>query len=158
MKFTQTPINTAMASYSTIDPPDKKSKVKLHFQRGKTKRIFKSADVRTGDPSYGPESKTKDTPEFVKKAQKAGADVAEHNGKPYRAGYTTITKEPDKHSVTIDHTPSIPKRAPSGVEMSARKKKMSEIRQKYGAGKKRRLDRVEWLEGRNKKTESGHGM
>ena len=63
---------------------------------GKEKKIFVKADVRTGDKRYGAESKTKPTPDFVKKAQNAKVDVATKGGKDYRAGYTTTQKEPAK--------------------------------------------------------------
>lgn len=147
-----------MATYSSIDPPKKKSTVQLRFQPGKTKKHYKPADVRTGDPSYGKESQTKPTPEHVVKAQKAGADIAEHNGKPYRAGYTTIEKTPNSvhvHSEKV--TPHIPKMAKSSTQIAQDKQKMAEIHQKSGKSKKRRLPRVEWLSGNNKRTEAGFG-
>lgn len=148
-----------MATYSSIDPPKKqKSTVQLHFKHGRVKKKFQPMDTRTGDPNYGRESQTKPTPEHVVKAQKAGADIAEHNGKPYRAGYTTIEKTPNSvhvHSEKV--TPHIPKLAKSTTQIAQDKQKMAEIHQKSGKGMKRRLPRVEWLQGKNKRTESGFG-
>jgi hypothetical protein len=60
------------------------------------KKVFKPADVRTGDKRYGKESATNPTPGFVKKAQGAKVDIATKDGKDYRAGYTTTQKEPAK--------------------------------------------------------------
>lgn len=142
---------------SITDPEKKKSSVTLKFQRGKHKKSFQKADVRTGDPSYGKESLTKATPEFISKAQKSGVDVVHHEGKAYRAGYETIHKTPDSHSVEIDSKPSIPKRAPSQMEVMQTRQSTDNIRQKSGTPTKRRLPRVEWLKGRNKKTEAGYG-
>lgn len=146
-----------MAYSSMIDPkPKKKGSVTLHFQHGRSKKSFQKADVRTGDPNYGNESATKSTPEHVIKAQKAGADLAEHNGKPYRAGYSTIHKEPDTHSVKIEHSNHIPAPKKSAYETMQTRQGTAEIRQKSAPGPKRRLPRVSWLAGRNKRTESGY--
>lgn len=152
-----------MAHLTSITDPEKKksSSVTLKFQRGRHKKSFAKADIRTGDPAYGAESKSKPTPEHVIKAQKAGVEVAHHEGKAYRAGYETITKEPDRHSVEINNTPSIPKRAPSQMEVMKTQASTEAIRQKYGKKEKRRLERVPYLQGhgygRNKRTESGYG-
>lgn len=141
--------------------PKKKKSVTLNFKMGQSKRSFKAADERTGAASYGKESMTKSTPEFVKTAQKAGVDVAEHEGRPYRAGYTSITKEPDKFSISIEKTtPNIPKPKKGAYETLLNKQKMQEIHQKSGPGMKQRRPRVEYLQGhgygRNKRTESGY--
>lgn len=152
--------NTHMAHYASMnhDPKGKKSSsVTLHFQKGKTKKTFKAADVRTGHAEYGAESKTKPTPDFVKKAQAAQVDVIHRDGKPYRAGHTTEHKESDTHATRLDHTPTIPKRAKSNYETMKTQQSTAEIRQKSGSPMKRRLPRVEWLSGKNKKTEAGYG-
>jgi hypothetical protein len=147
-----------MATYSTIDPKPKKSSATLHFKRGKSRRHYQKADVRTGDPSYGPESKTKSSPEFVKKGQSAGADVVHHNDKAYQAGYTTMHKEPDQISVHVEQgKPNIPKRVKSSYETMQMQKKTADIRQKSGPATKRRLPRVAWLGGKNPRTQAGHG-
>lgn len=147
-----------MARYETMtDPNAKKSKgVTLHFQRGKSKTEFKPADVRTGDKDYGPESSTKPTPEFVKKAQSAGVDVVHKGGLSYRAGHSTTTTTPDTHTTKIHDTPSIPKRAKGKYETMQTQQSTAAIRQKSSPGPKRRLPRVDWLKGKNKKTEAGH--
>lgn len=147
-----------MARYEAMtDPKAKKAKgVTLHFQRGKSKTDFKPADVRTGDPAYGKESSTNPTPEFVKKAQTAGVDVVHKGGLSYRAGHTTTTKESDTHTTKIHDTPSIPKRAKGKYETMKMQQSTAEIRQKSGSPMKRRLPRVDWLKGRNKKTEAGY--
>lgn len=147
-----------MARYESMtDPKAKKSKgVTLHFQRGKTQTSFKPADVRTGDPAYGKESASKPTPDFVKKAQNAGVDVVHKDGLSYRAGHSTTTKEADTHSTKIHDTPSIPQRAKGKYETMKTQQSTAAIRQKSSPGPKRRLPRVDWLKGKNKKTESGH--
>lgn len=140
----------------TTDPPAKKGAV-LHFKHGATKKKFKAADLRTGAASYGPESKTAPTPDFVKKAQSAGVDLAEKDGKSYRAGYTSMEKTPDQHKVHTELSGKIPAPHKSQYEVMQNKKKMSEIHQASGTAKKRRLPRVDWLAGKNKRTESGFG-
>lgn len=123
----------------------------IHFSRGKEHRTYKEADVRTGHPDYGKESKSKTTPTFIKRAQEAKQDIVHKDGRPYRAGHKETVKEPDKFRVKIKVTPDI--RPVEQIEH----KSAEELRQKSGPVSKRRLERVEWLKGRNKRTESGFG-
>lgn len=140
-----------------LNKPTGKSSGELQFQRGAETKNYVKKDVRTGDPSYGKESKTKDTPEFVKKAQRAGADFAEHKGKSYAAGETTTTKTPDKHIVKIKIHPEMKMVKKVAVEPKETGAGKERINQKFGNAGRRRLERVEWLKGRNKKTEAGFG-
>lgn len=142
-------------AYTDPNPP-KKTSATLHFKRGKVKKTFTPTDVRTGDKNYGPESSNKPTPGFIKDAQRAKVDVVhKDNGLSYRAGHTTETKEPDSHQVKTTISGHIPKRQPGEYEKLMTRKKTAEIRQKSAPGPKRRMPRVKWLEGRNKRTESG---
>lgn len=130
------------------------SKVDLHHQRGEEKTKYRKEDVRTGDPRYGKESATKPTPDFIKKAQAAKVDVVHRDGKPYRAGHSETTKNPDKHiKIKIKPDLRMVKKTPIATPGVGGNKK----EQSFGPNKKRRLERVEWLKGRNKRTESGYG-
>lgn len=146
------------------DPGKKKKRIKvgkapdrsgdgasLSFKRGEENRKYTPSDVRTGHPEYGKESQTKPTPMFIKRAQEAKQEIVHKDGRPYRAGQMEVKKHPDKISLKIKVTPDI--RQIKEVDH----KSASEIRQASGPAKKRRLERVEWLKGRNKRTESGFG-
>jgi hypothetical protein len=87
--------------------PKKESGVEMTFERGKTTREYTPADVRTGDKRYGPESKTKPTPAFVKEAQAKKKDIVMKGGKPYRAGYTEVKEDAPKFSSKIKVTPDV---------------------------------------------------
>lgn len=149
-------IPAAKTKVVAMNTPEKDSPATMHFGHGSTKKKYEKQDVRTGAASYGKESKTNPTPEFVKKAQRAGVDQAEKNGKAYAAGKTTSTKSDDKHQVKISITPvmKMHKHVPSSASETGAGK--DDIHQKYGKGPKRRRERVKWLEGRNKRTESGY--
>lgn len=140
-----------------MNKPEKPEPAQLEHKHGAEKREYKKADVRTGHPSYGKESKKKDTPDFIKKAQQAGADVVHKDGKVYRAGHSTTTKAPDKHSVRIKITPEL--KMVKKVAIAPKEGGAGKDRIDQGSSKpmKRRLDRVKWLAGRNKKTEAGFG-
>ena len=130
------------------------SSVDLSHEIGRTKKTYKPADVRTGDPRYGKESMTKDTPDFVKRAQAAKQDIVHHEGKPYRAGHTSVSTDPLKVKIRISTKPDI--RMHQTVPDTSTP--ASEIRQKGGKAKKRRLPHVDYLEKvkRNKRTEAGN--
>lgn len=151
---------TDMAHYSSMtDPnPKKKSGVTLHFKKGKTRHGYKSASVETGHPEYGKVGTGRKIEPMLNKARAAKVEVVrDSEGKPYRAGHSMEHKEADTHTTKLHHTPSIPKRAKSSYETMKTKASTEAIRQKSGAGPKRRLPRVDWLKGRNKRTESGFG-
>jgi hypothetical protein len=139
-----------------MNKPEKDTPAEMKFGHGATKKVYVKKDVRTGDPNYGKESKTKPTPDFVKKAQRAGVDNAEKGGKSYAAGESKHTKTPDKHRVHVKVTPIMNMHVPHGKHKETGKG-MDQIRQESGPSKKRRLERVQWLAGRNKRTEAGHG-
>jgi hypothetical protein len=139
-----------------MNKPEKDTPAEMKFGHGATKKTYIRKDVRTGDPNYGKESKTKPTPEFVQKAQRAGVDTAEKNGKSYAAGETKSVKTPDKHQVKIKVTPEFRMHVPHGKSKESGAGK-NQIDQKFAGGPKRRLERVAWLKGRNKRTESGFG-
>ena len=140
----------------SLNKPEKDSPAQMEFKRGAEKKVYIKRDVRSGDPNYGKESKTKPTPGFVKKAQSAGVDFAEKDGKSYAAGTTTKIKTPDKHHVKVKITPEYKMHVPHGKHKETGKS-MEQIRQANGPAQKRRLERVAWLKGRNKRTESGFG-
>jgi hypothetical protein len=129
----------------------------MEFKRGGETRTYTKSDVRTGDKAYGKESSTKPTPEFIKKAQAAKVDIVHKDGLSYRAGHTKTEKKKDTHHVKIKLTPHLKMVKSVPHTGSSTTKGMDEIRQKSGSGPKRRMERVNWLKGRNKRTESGHG-
>jgi hypothetical protein len=137
--------------------PAPKSEVKLGFERGKETRTYTPARTLTGDTRYGKENADSQDPEFVEDARKAKQDIAYKDGKPYRAGYTSVSKEPDKFTTKIDVHPKISRIKVIEEDAPQPKKSAEEIRQSRGVGKKRRLQRVPWLPGKNKRTESGYG-
>ncbi len=138
-----------------LNKPTGKSGGTLDFKHGAVKKTFQKQDVRTGDPNYGKESATKPTPEFVKKAQSAGAEHAEREGKSYAAGKATHVKNPDTHiKIKIHPEMKMVVRKPSTASETGAGKE--DIHQKNSPGPKRRLERVAWLKGRNKRTEAGH--
>lgn len=157
-----------MANVENGDPKPKKPKYKVKvlkqggkhesevkFVHGPEKKVFVKKDVRTGDPNYGKESKTNPTPDFVKKAQKAGAEHAEKDGKSYVAGVSKTMKTPNKIQVKIKLNPHMAMHVRDDSKPTGKGK--GSIKQAPGNPMKRRLERVAWLEGRNKRTESGFG-
>jgi hypothetical protein len=140
-----------------MNKPEADTPAKMEFKHGNTKKSYTKKDVRSGDPNYGKESKSKPTPEFVKKAQRAGVDTAEKNGKAYAAGETKSTKTSDQHKVRIKVTPVMKMHQIHGHTVKDQPAAKSNINQNFGKGPKRRLERVKWLKGRNKKTEAGYG-
>lgn len=132
------------------------SSVDLDFQRGKTTKTYTPSDVRTGDVRYGKEG-SGETPDFVKKAQAAKQDIVHHKEKPYRAGFTTETKTPEKVSIRIKSTPSIKmhQHVPQNLSTAAQGDGANSGGKRPG---KRRLPHVDYLEKvrRNKRTEAGN--
>lgn len=139
-----------------MNKPEKDTPAEMKFGHGATKKVYVKKDVRSGDPNYGKESKTKNTPEFVKKGQRAGVEEVEHKGKSYAAGENKSTKTTDVHKVNVKVTPILNMHVPHGKNKETGKS-LDQIRQENGPAKKRRLERVSWLKGRNKRTEAGHG-
>ena len=138
--------------------PGKKQEAKLELKRGKETRKYSPIRELTGDPRYGKESPSNKDPDFVERARAAKVDVVRKDGKPYRAGVTTVTKEPDKVSSKIEVSSQIRKVqfAHADGTAPAEQKRVKKISQP-----KRRLKRVDYLQGkgygRNKRTESGYG-
>jgi len=97
-----------MKTYSNkaIDPPKKKvqSNVTLGFQKGSEKKEYTPTRVLSGHPEYGKESSSNKDAKFIEDARAKKEDIAYKDGKPYRAGTTTVTKTPDKFTtnVTVD--------------------------------------------------------
>lgn len=148
--------HTTMAQYASMTDPEKKQGT-LHFKKGKTKRSYTPASAETGHPAYGPVGSGRKVESMLSKARGAGQDIAyDADKKPYRAGYTKETKEPDQHSYEIPV--SKPKmEGKLSVTPTTPKQSAESIRQKSGTPMKRRLPRVDWLKGKNKRTESGYG-
>jgi hypothetical protein len=140
-----------------MNKPEKDTPAQMKFSHGSTKKVYVKKDVRTGDPSYGKESKTNPTPEFVKKAQRAGAETAEKGGKAYAAGENKSVKTTDKHHVKIKVTPVMNMHIPHAKKPSETGAGKDNIKQSFGKGPRRRMERVAWLKGRNKRTETGFG-
>jgi len=133
--------------------PDKsKNGVELGFQKGKETRSYEKQDVRTKDPRYGSESSDKPTPGFVKEAQRKGQDIAYKDGKPYRAGVTTTTKEPDKFTAKIKVTPDV---RPIKIVMPSGGKGSEKVKVKTKMPSKRLPPTVSWLK-QQKKHERGY--
>lgn len=131
---------------------------------GKTTKDYTPADVRTGHAAYGKESKTKPTPQFVKDAQAKKQDIVHKGGKPYRAGFTTIKKEPDQFKMSVKTTmPKLERKTTETVTVKNPKPKGS----RGESFPKRKIPRVEFLrnkdakgvttgERKRKKTQSGY--
>lgn len=135
-------------------PDRSKDGVELGFKKGKETRTYEKKDVRTGDPRYGKESMEKDTPGFVKEAQGKKQDIAYKDGKPFRAGTTTVLKEPDKFTTTVKVTPDI---RPIKIKMSSSSglKGEGKVKVKTAMPKKRLPPTVSWLK-QQKRHERGH--
>lgn len=90
-----------MKVYSNVTDPGKKKKKNgssyPEYTPGKETKTYTSSRALTGDPRYGKENpKGKDAP-FIEKAREKKQDIAyDKSGKTYRAGVTTVTKEPGK--------------------------------------------------------------
>jgi hypothetical protein len=136
-------------------------------------QTYKKADERTGAPSYGKESKTKPTPDFVKSAQDKKQTIVEKDGKKYRAGEHTELKVARQGTpspsikVKLTGLPTT-KTVVTGKEVKGDEKKV--VRKiKRGSGNTRKMGRVNYLQGQNPgklsgfegkrrgKKESGHG-
>lgn len=132
------------------------------MQRGATSRSYQAKEIETGHPAYGKavaiSKRNPGLTEALKKAQMQKKDVAEYKGKPYKAGTTTVTKQPDKFKTSTSYKSpglmftekkSVSVQKPGGASMARSK----------GSDSKRRLKHVEYLERlkKNKRTEAGHG-
>jgi hypothetical protein len=129
-----------MKIYSNVEDPGKKKKsstepkvkkgsgksqttVELTLSRGTEKRKYTPASVETGHKAYGKVGSGGKVKSMLDRARSAGVDVAhDTDGKPYRAGHTTVTKSPDKVSATVDLRPHIPQRQKGQMELQAKKK------------------------------------
>lgn len=92
-----------MKTYSNkvIDPKKKKSSVTMTVTPGKEKSEYKSTRVLSGHPEYGKEKASNKDAKFIEDARKKKEDVVYKDGKPYRAGTTTTTKEKDKVAIDV---------------------------------------------------------
>lgn len=95
-----------MKTYSNkaIDPTDKKkpkSNVTYNLERGKEKKEYKAERTLSGHPEYGKENASNKDAKFIEDARAKKEDIAYKDGKPYRAGTTTVTKTPDKFSMDV---------------------------------------------------------
>jgi len=111
------------------------SEVELGFERGKSKSTYKPASAETGHPAYGKPGAGSKVRSLLDKARSAKVDIAhDDEGKPYRAGYTTAEKEPDKFTVKLNVKPSIPDRInpPSGNKTPIATKSAAVVKKKPG--------------------------
>jgi hypothetical protein len=145
------------------DPAEKKSSVKLGFKRGKETSTYKPTRALTSDPKYGKENPSAPDPKFIQDARKHKQDIVHHDGKAYRAGVTTVSKEKDQHTIDVEIDRTIPKIRPMS-QPDPKVAPAEKANHKMASGRrvgKRRLDRVPYLQGkgygRNKKTEAGYG-
>lgn len=109
-----------------IDPPKKKkessSSVELSIKPGKEKSTYTPARALTGDTRYGKEDASKKDAKFIEEARAKKQDIAYKDGKPYRAGTTTTTKEKDQVSITIKNDRPKIKNVPLTSSKPAEKK------------------------------------
>lgn len=92
-----------VSSNKTIDPPKKKkSSVQLGFKKGKETKEYTPARVLSGHKEYGKEDATKKDAAFIEEARAKKQDIVHKDGKPYRAGHTKVTKEPDTHTIDVE--------------------------------------------------------
>lgn len=147
------------------NPPKKKNNgslsVEMTHQRGTEKSTYTPATAETGHPEYGKTGSGSKVKIMLDKARERKEDIAyDKEGKPYRAGVTTVDKTPAKIGIKINHTPSIPSRVKSKEELGVSPGPTSgKMKVTSGSTKKRRLPHVDYLEKihKNKRTESGYG-
>lgn len=75
--------------------------VSLAFKRGEEKKEYTPTRALTGDKRYGKENAANKDAKFIEEAREKKQDIAYKGGKPYRAGVTTTSKQPDKVNVNI---------------------------------------------------------
>lgn len=136
--------------------PDKsKDGVELGFKRGAETTEYKAERTFTGNPAYGKESPKNKDASFIEEARAKKQDIAYDNeGKPYRAGQTTVIKKPDQFTTKIKVTPDI---RPVKIQMvsSGGSKMADNIKSKTAMPKKRLPPTVSWLK-QQKKHERGY--
>jgi hypothetical protein len=82
--------------------PGKTTTVEPTFKRGKETKTYDKARTFTGLKDYGKENPNNKDAEFIEEARRKKQDIAyDKEGKPYRAGHTTVTKAADKFSADV---------------------------------------------------------
>lgn len=136
---------------------------------GKEKKTYTPARAFTGHAEYGKENPNNPDAKFIEDARKKKQDIAyDKDQKPYRAGVTTISKDPDKgfSKLTIHKGSSTP--GSSVTKVDVKEPVAGKMKQKFGIIPKRKIERVDYLrakdakggiskERRRRKNESGHG-
>lgn len=91
-----------MKTYSNVTDPGKKKKGASSsgyptYTPPKEKKEYTPTRALTGDKRYGKENSAGKDADFIEKARAKKQDIAyDKDKKPYRAGVTTVTKEPGK--------------------------------------------------------------
>jgi hypothetical protein len=146
--------------------PWAKSKVTVHSTPDRTTKTFIAGDLqgnkvndRPTTPQVG--KSLNENPAKTKArmdAQAAGKTEYDFKGKKEYSGrnHNFTLKGSTNVDITIPKTAMSTQRNRTNVA-PMNKKSAAEIRQANGPAMKRRLPRVDWLKGRNKKTQSGHG-
>jgi hypothetical protein len=111
--------------------------VELKIQPGSEKRKYTPSSAETGHPAYGKGGGTgSKLKPMLDKARAAGADVAhDKDGKPFRAGTTTVTKTPAKSTTVVNLRPHIPKPVQGELE----KRKAASVQKKVVKSKPAKL-------------------
>ncbi len=103
----------------------------LTFARGKETKTYTAAR-HLGGKGYGSENPNKKDAAFIDEARAKKQDIAYKDGKPYRAGVTTVTKAPDKIGFTqpkvkltlvTEKTKKVMPASKTAAEISAKGKK-----------------------------------
>jgi len=114
-----------MKTYSNKTGPGqpKKSGVSLSFKRGAETKTYTPSRALTGDKRYGKENAENKDADFIEDARAKKQDIAYKDGKPYRAGVTTVKKDADKVDVQIPvNKPEIKKVTPKPAAVVENKK------------------------------------
>ena len=110
-----------MKVYSNVTDPGKKKKSDGYptYTPGKETKTYTSSRALTGDKRYGKEDPKNKDAAFIEEARKKKQDIAYKDGKPYRAGTTTVTKEEGRFT-----SPKIPIQKPGRVPLPTVKKEV----------------------------------
>lgn len=157
--------STVVNTPSKINPPH--GSFEMRLTAGKTNMKYEPMDVRTGHKEYGPESLTKATPDFIKKAQSERKEIVYKKDLPYRAGEWKKTTTPDKLSSSLSFTKGTVSPGKTVAKIDVTNPSVSSLSKSNSKGPMRKLPRVEWLnkkesqkhitpERRRKKKESGY--
>lgn len=130
-------------SNSKVTDPGKKKKgddpnPNPTYTPGKTKKTYTSGRSLTGHKDYGKENPKNKDAKFIEDARAKKQDIAYKDGKPYRAGYTTETREEGtftpgkipipKPTIKIKVTSSKPEQKPVKKEVKATNKKSGKLK------------------------------